>query len=71
MSQAYTAGQSIPDKIPQSKIIGDFILYKKSVLLMKEGKNAEASEILMKLIKSPDTSALIRTLAVFQLRKVS
>ncbi|NPU99881.1 MAG: hypothetical protein HPY53_00715 [Brevinematales bacterium] len=71
LSQAYTAGQDIPEKIPQSKLIGDFILYKKSVLLMKDGKNAEASDILMKLIKSPDTSALIRTLAVFQLRKVS
>jgi hypothetical protein len=71
LSQAYTAGQTIPDKIPQSKIIGDFILYKKSVLLMKDGKNKEASDILLKLIKSPDTAALIRTLAIFQMRKVS
>ena len=70
LSQAYVAGQKIADQPSQSKIVDDFVQYKNSVLLMKKGKYDEASLILTKLIKSPETSKLVRALAVFQLRKI-
>ncbi|OHD57498.1 MAG: hypothetical protein A2Y33_05885 [Spirochaetes bacterium GWF1_51_8] len=70
LSQAYAAGKDTPVQPSQSKIIDDFVVYKNCVQMMKKGKYDEASQALTKLIKSPETSPLIRALAVFQLRKI-
>jgi tetratricopeptide (TPR) repeat protein len=49
----------------------DFVLYKRSLDFINEGKIEEAKKILLEILQNPKSSQLIRSLSIYRLRGIS
>lgn len=75
ISYAYSVEKEIINSnytstIIQDGSIKDFIEYKQAVFLLKEEKKEDAKKIFLSLIKRMDTSPVIKSLAIYEMRKL-
>lgn len=71
LSAALSEAKGSPADKTTSSYINDFIAYKKAIALIQAHESTSAKDILLDIIKSPKSSQLIRSLAIYQLRQIS